>query len=70
MIDEAMQIQLQFVLDDLKTVKNRLERAEKQIQMLTDTFVISGLLRTSSSLEQWRCATDNSDMVQFDLSND
>ena len=70
MTDEAMQIQLQCVLDELKTTSVRLERAEKQIQMLTDTFVISGLLRTSSSLEKWRCAADNSDMLQFDLTND
>jgi hypothetical protein len=53
MMDDAVQIQLQVLMDELKSYQMRTERAERRIQMLTDAFVVSGLWRTSSSLDKW-----------------
>jgi len=53
MMDDAVQLQLQSLMDELKSNQMRTERAERRIQMLTDAFVVSGLWRTSSSLEKW-----------------
>jgi hypothetical protein len=41
-------------MDELKSNRMRTERAERRIQMLNDAFVVSGLWRTSSSLDEWK----------------
>lgn len=46
-------IQMQCMADELREMRMRMERAERRIQMLTDSFVVSGLWRASSSLESW-----------------
>ena len=66
--DAATKIQLQCMMDELISTKARVERAERRIQMLTDAFVVSGLWRTSSSLESWTEGDDRS--LQFQMTND
>ena len=47
-------VEIQCIMDELKSNRMRTERAERRIQMLTDAFVVSGLWRTSSSLDEWK----------------
>jgi hypothetical protein len=83
--DPASMIQLQCVIDELKEMRMRMERAERRVQMLTDSFVVSGLWRTSSSLAGWKggglpppgsdhhhhAGGRDEDMpLQFDMTND
>jgi hypothetical protein len=74
-MDDAVQIQIQCILDELRSTRMRIERAERRIQMLTDAFVVSGLWRTSSSLEGWKPQDkkeeDTEDHpLQFEMTND
>ena len=59
----------QCMADELKLLRTRVERAELRIQMLTDSFVVAGLWRTSSSLEEWKHAmgSKEEDMLQFEM---
>ena len=76
MMDDTVQIQLQCIMDELKSTRMRIERTERRIQMLTDAFVVSGLWRTSSSLEGWKCKEEDKggdvedQPLQFEMTND
>jgi hypothetical protein len=73
-MDDSTSIQLQCVIDELKEMRMRMERTERRVQMLTDSFVVSGLWRTSSSLAGWKSvasdAGDEDMPLQFDMTND
>ncbi len=64
-----MQIQIQSIADEVKETRMRIERMERRIQMLTDSFVVSGLWRTTSQLEDWK-NNKEVDMLQFEMAND
>ncbi len=52
-------------------MRTRMERVERRIQMLTDSFVVAGLWRTTSALEGWKCTeSSEEDMLQFEMTND
>jgi hypothetical protein len=77
MSTDPISIQIQCLADELKEMRMRMERTERRVQMLTDTFVVSGLWRTASSIEEWKCCTDTAsttlneeDMLQFEMTND
>lgn len=55
--------------DDLRSTRMRLEHAERRIQMLTDRFVVSGLVRRTSELSNWAHQPEE-DMLQFEMSSD
>jgi hypothetical protein len=66
-----MQIQIQSIADEVKDTRMRIERMERRIQMLTDSFVVSGLWRTTSQLEDWKNIKEEEvDMLQFEMAND
>jgi hypothetical protein len=65
-----MQIQIQSIADEVKETRMRIERVERRIQMLTDSFVVSGLWRTTSQLEDWKNNKEEVDMLQFEMAND
>jgi hypothetical protein len=65
-----MQIQIQSIADEVKETRMWIERLEHRIQMLTDSFVVSGLMRTTSQLDGWKSNKDEVDMLQFEMSND
>jgi predicted nucleic acid-binding Zn-ribbon protein len=66
-----MQIQIQSIADEVKDTRMRIERMERRIQMLTDSFVVSGLWRTTSHLEDWKNIKEEEvDMLQFEMAND
>ena len=48
-----IQLQIQSMIDEMKQIHMRMERAERKTQMLTDSFVVAGLWRTSSALNGW-----------------
>jgi hypothetical protein len=56
----------------LKDTRARVEVAERRIQMLTDSFVVSGIWRNASSLGQWTksMAAANEDVLQFEMTDD
>jgi len=65
-----MQIQIQSIADEVKETRMRIERVERRMQMLTDSFVVSGLWRTTSQLEDWKNNKEEVDMLQFEMAND
>ena len=66
-----MQIQIQSIADEVKETRMRIERVERRMQMLTDSFVVSGLWRTTSQLEDWKNIKEEEvDMLQFEMAND
>ena len=65
-----MQIQIQSIADEVKETRMWIERLEHRIQMLTDSFVVSGLWRTTSQLDGWKSNKEEADMLQFEMSND
>jgi hypothetical protein len=67
-MDDTLHIQLQCMTDEMRHMRTRMERAERRVQMLTDSFVVSGLWRTSSALEAWKC--NEADMLQSEMTND
>ena len=69
-MDDTIHIQIQCMADEIKYIRSRMERAERRIQMLTDSFVVAGLWRTSSALEGWKCTGGEEDMLQFEMTND
>ena len=77
------QLQIQSMIDEMKQMHMRIERAERKTQMLTDSFVVAGLWRTSSALCGWKKdnndgdheqhgggGNDDEDMLQFEMTND
>ncbi len=84
MEEDLLRIQLQCIADEMREMRMRMERAERRVQMLTDSFVVAGLWRTSSSLEKWKRGkglnSDNNnnnhlnnneeDMLQFEMTTD
>ena len=64
--------QLHTLADMLKDTRARVEVAERRIQMLTDSFVVSGIWRNASSLGQWTksMAAANEDVLQFEMTDD
>jgi hypothetical protein len=70
-MDDTLHIQLQCIADEVKYMRTRMERVERRIQMLTDSFVVAGLWRTTSALEGWKCTeSSEEDMLQFEMTND
>ena len=70
MPDSTILIQLQSMVDEIKDMRMRMERTERRMQMLTDSFVVANLWRTSSSIDSWKGFTADQDMLQFDMTND
>ena len=72
MTDSSVQIQIQCIVDEMKQMHMRMERAERRTQMLTDSFVVAGLWRTSSALQEWKSGDypEDEDMLQFEMTND
>ena len=68
----SIQIQIQSIVDEMKQIHMRMERVERRTQMLTDSFVVAGLWRTSSALPEWKgCENqEDEDMLQFEMTND
>jgi hypothetical protein len=72
MSDSSVQIQIQSIVDEMKQMHMRMERAERRTQMLTDSFVVAGLWRKSSALAVWKGGEEggDEDMLQFEMTND
>ena len=72
MSEISIQIQIQSIVDEMKQIHMRMERVERKTQMLTDSFVVAGLWRTSSALPEWKgCENQkDEDMLQFEMTND
>ena len=68
-MDDSTQIRLRIMEDDLRSTRMRLDHAERRIQMLTDMFVVSGLIRSRSGLSTWACNPEEN-LLQFEMSSD
>jgi hypothetical protein len=71
---DTIRVQLQCIADEVREMRMRMERTELRLQMLTESFVVAGLWRTSSSLEKWKtsssCLSKEEDMLQFEMTTD
>jgi hypothetical protein len=63
-------MQLQALMADMKETRARVEHAERRIQMLTDSFVVSGIWRNASSLKQWAKTVMDEEELQFEMTSD
>jgi len=74
---DTIRLQLQCIADEVREMRMRMERTEQKLQMLTESFVVAGLWRTSSSLAKWKMTSSSScfckeeeDMLQFEMTTD
>ena len=63
-------ILLRALVDELRDTRKRVENAERRIQMLTDSFVVSGIWRNASSLKHWAKAMTDEEELQFEMTSD
>jgi hypothetical protein len=62
--------QLRALIDNVQETRARVESAERRIQMLTDSFVVSGIWRNASSLDTWTKTLAGDDELQFEMTSD
>ncbi len=73
---DTIRLQLHCIADEVREMRMRMERTEQKLQMLTESFVVAGLWRTSSSLEKWKMTSssclckEEEDMLQFEMTTD
>jgi hypothetical protein len=58
------------LMEDVQQTRARVETAEKRIQMLTDSFVVSGIWRNTSSLSTWAKTLAGEEPLQFEMTSD
>ncbi len=67
MIDDPL---YRSLLEDVHQTRARVDNAEKRIQMLTDSFVVSGIWRNASSLSTWAKTLAGEEPLQFEMTSD
>lgn len=67
MIDDPL---YRSLMDDVQQTRARVANAEKRIQMLTDSFVVSGIWRNDSSLNTWTKTLTGEEPLQFEMTSD
>lgn len=63
-------LQLSKLMDEVRETRSRIEHAERRIQMLTDSFVVSGIWRNASSLKTWTKTLAGEEDLQFEMTSD
>ena len=64
--------QIQTWINMYRDSNTRIDALERRIQMLTDSFVVSGIWRNTSSLEHWakQAAMPDGPPLQFNMTDD
>jgi hypothetical protein len=62
--------QLRALIENVQETRTRVESAERRIQMLTDSFVVSGIWRNASSLDSWAKTLAGEETLQFEMTSD